>query len=86
MDQFRATPKEKTIPDQWQSQIFVRLLQRADVIYISDAEDEMVRNLHMIPAHSMDEAIAKADEILAGKGKKDAKITVIPDGVAVIVL
>ena len=86
MDQFRATPKEKTIPDQWQSQIFVRLLQRADVIYISDAEDEMVRNLHMIPAHSMDEAIAKADEILAGKGKKDARITVIPDGVAVIVL
>ena len=86
MDQFRATPKEKTIPDQWQSQIFVRLLQRADVIYISDAEDEMVRNLHMIPAHSMDEAIARADEILAKKGKKDSKITVIPDGVAVIVL
>ena len=86
MDQFRATPKEKTIPDQWQSQIFVRLLQRADVIYISDAEDEVVKNLHMIPAHSMDEAIAKADEILAGKGKKDARITVIPDGVAVIVL
>lgn len=56
------------------------------MIYISDAEDEMVRNLHMIPAHSMDEAIAKADEILAGKGKKDARITVIPDGVAVIVL
>ncbi len=86
MAQFRATPKEKTIPDQWQSQIFVRLLERADVIYISDAEDEVVKNLHMIPAHSMDEAIAKADEILAAKGKKDAKITVIPDGVAVIVL
>ncbi|MCI8513526.1 MAG: nickel-dependent lactate racemase [Lachnospiraceae bacterium] len=86
MDQFRATPKEKTIPDQWQSQIFVRLLQRATVIYISDAEDEMVKNLHMVPAHSMEEAIAKADEILAAKGKKDSKITVIPDGVSVIVL
>lgn len=86
MDQFRATPKEKTIPDQWQSQIFVRLLQRADVIYISDAEDEVVKNLHMIPAHSIDEAVAKADEILAAKGKTDSKITVIPDGVAVIVL
>lgn len=86
MDQFRATPKEKTIPDQWQSQIFVRLLQRATVIYISDAEDEVVKNLHMVPAHSMSEAIAKADEILAAKGKKDSKITVIPDGVSVIVL
>lgn len=86
MDQFLATPKEETIPDQWQSQIFVRLLMRATVIYISDADDEMVKNLHMIPAHSMDEAIAKADEILAAKGKVNSKITVIPDGVAVMVL
>jgi nickel-dependent lactate racemase len=37
----------------------------------------------MIPAHSIEEAIKKADEIL---GKSDAKITVIPDGVSVIVL
>ena len=40
----------------------------------------------MIPAHSIDEAIGLADEILAKKGIKDAKITVIPDGVSVIVL
>ncbi len=86
MAQFRATPKEETIPDQWQSQIFVRVLQRADVIYISEADDQVVRDLHLIPAHSIAEAIAKADEILAAKGRKDAKITVIPDGVAVIVL
>ena len=86
MAQFRATPKEETIPDQWQSQIFVRVLQRADVIYISEADDQVVKDLHLIPAHSIDEAIAKADEILAAKGRKDAKITVIPDGVAVIVL
>ena len=86
MAQFRATPKEETIPDQWQSQIFVRVLQRADVIYISDADDQVVRDLHLIPAHSVEEAIAKADEILAAKGKTDSKITVIPDGVAVIVL
>ena len=86
MAQFMATPKEKTIADQWQSQIFVRLLERATVVYVSDAEDEVVRNLHMVPAHSMDEALAKADEILAAKGIKDAKITVIPDGVAVMVV
>ena len=86
MAQFRATPKEETIPDQWQSQIFVRLLERATVVYVSGAEDEVVENLHMVPAHSVEEAIAKADEILAAKGKKDCKITVIPDGVAVIVL
>lgn len=86
MEQFRATPKEETIPDQWQSQIFVRLMERARVVYVSEAPDEMVRDLHMTPAHSVDEAIKIADDILAEKGIKDAKITVIPDGVAVIVL
>lgn len=82
MDEFLATPSEKTIPDQWQSQIFARILKRCKVIYISDAPDEMVRDLHMIPVHSIDEAIKNADEIL---GKRDSKITVIPDGVSVIV-
>jgi len=80
---FLDTPREQTIPDQWQSQIFARVLKKAKVIYVSDAPDDMVSDLHMIPAHSVEEAIAKADEIL---GKKNSKITVIPDGVSVIVL
>lgn len=80
---FLATPSEETIRDQWQSQIFARVLKKAKIVYVSDAPDEMVSDLHMIPAHSVEEAIAKADEIL---GKKDSKITVIPDGVSVIVL
>lgn len=83
MDVFLATPSEKTIPDQWQSQIFARVLKKAKVVYVSDAPDDMVSDLHMIPAHSIKEAIAKADQIL---GKSDSKITVIPDGVSVIVL
>lgn len=83
MDEFLATPSEETIPDQWQSQIFARILKRSKIIYISDAPDEMVEEFHMIPAHSIDEAMEKADEIV---GNKNAKITVIPDGVSVIVL
>lgn len=83
MREFLATPSEETIPDQWQSQIFARILKNTSVIYISDAEDEIVKDLHMIPAHSIEEAIDKAEEIL---GNKDAKIAVIPDGVSVIVL
>ena len=82
MDRFLATPREETIADQWQSQIFARILKKAAVVYISDAPEEMVRDLHMIPAQSVAEAIAKADDIL---GRKDSKITVIPDGVSVIV-
>jgi nickel-dependent lactate racemase len=83
MDEFLATPSEDTIPDQWQSQIFARILKNYKVVYISEAPDNIVEDLHMIPAHSIEEAIKKADEIL---GKSDAKITVIPDGVSVIVL
>jgi nickel-dependent lactate racemase len=83
MAEFLATPSEDTIPDQWQSQIFARILKNFKVVYVSEAPDNIVEDLHMIPAHSIEEAIRKADEIL---GKSDAKITVIPDGVSVIVL
>lgn len=81
IDEFLATPKEETIADQWQSQIFARVLLQADVIFISEVEDQLVRDLHMIPAHSLEEAMAIADERMG----KDATVTVIPDGVAVIV-
>lgn len=83
IDEFLATASENTIPDQWQSQIFARVLKKAKVVYVSDAPDEMVSDLHMIPAHSVEEAITKADEIL---GRPASKITIIPDGVSVMVL
>lgn len=83
IEEFLARPSEETIPDQWQSQIFARILKDVKVVYVSDAKDEIVSDLHMIPAHSVEEAIEKADEIL---GHKNSKITVIPDGVSVIVL
>jgi nickel-dependent lactate racemase len=82
LDTFMKTPKDETRVDQWQSQIFARVLKYAKVIYVSEAPDEMVRDLHMIPAHSIDEAVKKAEEILA---KPQASITAIPDGVSVIV-
>ena len=85
MDAFLATPPDETIIDQWQSQIFARVLMHAAVIFISDASDEIVRDLHMIPAHSLEEAIRIADEILVDKGIQNAKILAIPDGVSVIV-
>ncbi len=81
MAEFLNTPKEDTIADQWQSQIFARVLLRARVIFISEVDDQTVRDLHMIPAKTLDEAMKKAYE-LAGS---DATVTVIPDGVAVIV-
>ncbi|RBP68250.1 nickel-dependent lactate racemase [Alkalibaculum bacchi] len=82
MEGILATPREKTIPDQWETQILVRILLKNKVIYISDTSDEMIQDMHMIPAHSIEEALEKANEIL---GNKDGKITVVSDGVSMIV-
>jgi nickel-dependent lactate racemase len=76
------TPKENTRIDQWQSQIFARVLKHARVIYVSDAPDDMVRDLHMSPARSLEEAVKLAEEML---GNPQASIVAIPDGVAVMV-
>ena len=52
------------------------------VIFISDADPELVSRFHMIPAGSIAQALEMADGIL---GRKDGMITVIPDGVGVCV-
>jgi nickel-dependent lactate racemase len=82
LDTFMKTPKESTRVDQWQSQIFARVLKHARVIYVSEAPDGMVRDLHMTPAHSLDEAVKTAEKFL---GNPQASIVAIPDGVAVMV-
>jgi nickel-dependent lactate racemase len=81
-EMFMRTPPEDTRPDQWQSQIFARVLKFARVVYVSGAPDEMVREFQMVPARSLDEALKKAEEIL---GSPDASVAAIPDGVSVIV-
>lgn len=86
MNRFISTPPEKTIVDQWQSQIFARVLMKASVIFVSDAPDEMVTDLQMVPAHSIEDALQKADEILLKKGITDGSILAIPDGVSVMVV
>lgn len=82
MDGFLATDAEHTIPDQWESQILCRMLLKFKIIVITDAPEQLIKDMHMDYAHNLDEAIAMADAYL---GKKDSKITVIPDGIAVIV-
>lgn len=84
-EKFVSTPAEETIADQWESQILARILQQAAVILVSDASDELVRDMHMSPAHSLNEALALADAMLKERGVENAKIVAIPDGVSVIV-
>jgi len=80
---FMSRGRNETVSDQWQTQIFIRVLKRAKVVYVSDADDQLVRDLHMIPAHSLEEAMKLAEEIV---GRSDATVTAIPDGVSVMVI
>ena len=75
--------RNETHADQWEAQILIRILQKARVIMVSQAPDQLIRDMHMIPAHSMEEALAMAERMV---GQDNAPITVIPDGVGVVVL
>lgn len=83
MNLFLSRKKDETEADQWQTQIFLRILQKATVIYISEVSDEIIKNMHMIPAKTIEEAIEKADRILH---KSNSSITAIPDGVSIMVI
>lgn len=82
MNTLMIRDRNETLPDQWMTQILTRILLRATVIYISEMDDETVKKMHMIPAHSPYEACLKAKEIL---GNDSPDIVAIPDGVSVIV-
>lgn len=77
-----ARDRNETIPDQWQAQILLRILSKCPVVYVSDAPDEMVSAMHMIPAHSIGEALGIAKKLL---GNEHPTVTAIPDGISVMV-
>ena len=82
MRTFLSRSPAETVVDQWQSQILARVLLKARVVYVSDCDDQTVRDLHMIPAHGAAEAMEIAKSLV---GRPDWKVTVIPDGVSVVV-
>ena len=82
MDIFLSRARNETVPDQWQSQILLRILMKARVIYVSDMLREEVEKMHMIPAYTLDEAMNLAKKLI---NKDDYTVTAIPDGVSVVV-
>ncbi len=64
------------------TQILSRILLRTSVIYVSEMADDIVEKMHMIPAHSLNDAISKAKQVLK---RENVSILAIPDGVSVIV-
>ena len=81
-EEFMSRDADHTIADQWESQILTRILMHATVIYVSEMDEDLVRDFRMIPAKTLDEALNKAKEIVG----EDATIAAIPDGVSVMVV
>lgn len=79
--QIEAVPQDKTLADQWEAQILARILSKCRVIMVSDPEQaETIRAMHMDYATSLPEALEAARKLVGTQ----ARIAVIPDGVAVI--
>lgn len=85
MDEILARGRNETVFDQWEAQILMRMLLKFTIIMVTEAPQQMVEDMHMKYAASVEDALAMAKEVLAKKGITDPKITVIPDGVSVIV-
>jgi nickel-dependent lactate racemase len=82
LDRVLKVGRNDTAPDQWEFQILARILNTHTVILVTDMCDpEMIKKMHMQHAFTFEEALKRAFEI---KGN-DASISVIPDGVSVIV-
>lgn len=74
--------KESTVADQWEAQIAARIQLKHPVILVSDQCDPtLIENMYFKTARTLTEAMEMAETIVG----KQAKVTVIPDGVSVIV-
>ena len=75
-------PPEATIPDQWEAQMLARVQNRARCIFLTGEENRrLVEDMHMTWAGTPEQAMALAEQFVG----RDATVTVVPDGVGVIV-
>lgn len=75
-------PRGETQPDQWAGQVFAHILAHHPVILVSDLCDHgVIESMHMRAASTLDEAMEVAFSIAGA----DARVAVIPDGVATMI-
>ena len=81
-DTIEAIPPKASIPEQWCAQIYARLLLQHPIIIVTQHMDPReLEAMGFLAAASFDQALEMAFRL---KGP-DASVTVIPDGVSVIV-
>jgi len=82
MENILKVPMCQTEVDQWQAQILARVMIKHKVIMVSDPSvRDLITDMGMYYAGTLQEGLELANKIAGA----DAKITVIPDGVGVIV-
>ncbi len=85
MDEILARKRNETVFDQWESQILLRMLLKYTIIMVTKAPRQMIEDMHIRYAKDINEAFAMARDVLKTKGIDHPNVTVIPDGVSVIV-
>jgi len=82
MRDIENVPADETHMDQWQAQILARVQQKAFCIFVTEESNrQMLEDMHMGWAPTVNAAL----EMASAKMGADASVTVIPDGVGVIV-
>jgi len=74
--------REEPIGVQWQNQILARAQLKNDIYLLSNLEDNVVKDMMIIPIHTMEEGLEKGFEALGDS----AEIAVIPEGPLVLPL
>lgn len=78
----QSVPPESTHMDQWEAQILARVMLKANCWFATGEENrELIESMHLRWAPDADTALAEATALLG----ENATVTVIPDGVGVIV-
>jgi len=82
-EKINSISPEHTIADQWEAQILARIQQKCKAVIIVSrhVDPSIVEDMHMHCAKDFNSALALADSLL----ETESKITVIPDGVGVII-
>jgi len=81
LDGILKTPMEETVPDQWQYQILARILKKHRVIFVTEPKlERAIGEMMMEYAPDVNSAVAMAKDRFTSP-----KLTVIPDGVSIVI-
>ena len=74
MDEILARGRNETVFDQWEAQILMRMLLRFTIIMVTEAPKQMIEDMHMKYASSIEEALAMAKDVLAEKALRNRRL------------